>query len=91
MGDHELIEPAPVLVTEGISPKALFAGLWSFALPLLVVGGDALLGYLLDNPSVFAALPPVVQVPLLAVLASLAASVAAYSARPGSVTLKSGS
>lgn len=79
--DHALV-PA---TTVGISPKTIAAGAWAFAAPLLLAGLDALLAYLLDNPSVFASLPAVVQVPLLAALAALAGSTGAWKASPGVV------
>jgi hypothetical protein len=91
MAEHELAEPAPKLVTDGLSPKAIAATVWAFLAPLLLTGADALLAYLVGNPSVFSVLPVVVQVPLVAFLGALAAAVAAFRASPGSVTLKGGS
>jgi hypothetical protein len=82
--DHAAPEPVQYR-TDGLSPKMIAAGVWAFLAPLLMAGGDALLGYLLDHPAVFAALPELVQVPILAILAALAASVAAAKARPGKV------
>jgi hypothetical protein len=79
---------ATVLVTEGISPKTIAAGVVAFLAPLLLTAADALLAHLIGNPSLFAALPTVVQVPLLAFLGGLSAAVAAYRARPGAVTAK---
>jgi hypothetical protein len=77
----------PKLATEGISPKAFWAVVWS-----LVVGGGltvaaALIDYLGAHPETYAGLPPVVQVGITALLGTLAVAVAAYRARPGAVVL----
>jgi hypothetical protein len=82
MADHELDGP---LKTAGISPKLYAATVWAFLAPLLLTTADALLAYLIGNPSVFSALPPVVQVPIVAFLGALGAAVAAYRAKPGSL------
>jgi hypothetical protein len=80
MADHELDEP---LVTEGLSPKLYAATVWAFLAPMLLVTASALLEYLIANPTLFSALPPVVQVPIVAFLGALGAAVAAYRAKPG--------
>jgi hypothetical protein len=90
-GQPDHAAPVPVVRTEGISPKAIAATAWAFLAPLLLVGADALVAYLVDNPLVLAALPLVVQVPILAMLAALGAALAAYRAGPGVVSLANGS
>ena len=79
---------APEARTEGISPKALWATVWAFVAPLLVTAADAAVGYVLDNPGVLDAMPPIVRTVVLAVLAALGAAVAAYRAAPGRVRVE---
>lgn len=88
--DHAKPEPAE-LVTDGISPKALWGTVWAFLAPLLGTGLDALVSYVLGNPSVLGALPPVVQAVAMAVLGALGAATAAWKARPGVVVAAKGS
>lgn len=79
-GDH-----AGVAETQGISPKAIAAAVWAFVGPLLLTGAAELVAYLVGNPGALEALPLWVQAPVLAMLATLSAGLAAYRANPGTV------
>lgn len=78
-------QPIEVAGTVGVSPKALAATVAPILLGVILSGGFALLDWLLGNPEVLAALPVPVQILAVAALSSLAASLAAYRARPGVV------
>jgi hypothetical protein len=87
MADHELIEPAPKLVTEGISPKAVAATVVSVLVGIAV----AVLNAVQENPSLLGPLPVWAQGVILALVPAVITALSAFLSSPGTVTLKSGS
>lgn len=78
---------APSVKTEGWSPKALFATLAAVVVPLVLQGIVLLIEAVSANPALFDGLSPTAKGIISTVITAAGVLTAAYSAKPGSVTI----
>lgn len=78
---------APIVQTQGWSPKALFATLAAVVVPLVLQGIVLLIEALSANPTLFDGLSPTAKGIISTVITAAGVLAAAYGAKPGNVTI----
>lgn len=77
----------PELHTDGISPKAAVATLAAILAPLVIQAGAFVVEYFTANPALVESLPAWARFVVATLLTALSVAVAAYRAKPGTMTV----